>query len=576
VTPLTVAYVGNFDAPWFTECHVADALEVNGHTVVRLDETDRATWVGLARPPAEWAMVLWTASRPANGALVGRALDAAKAANLPVVGYHLDRWWGLRREADIATSQFHRGVDVLCTADGGHQAEWSSVGIEHWWMPPAIAGAEAARTPNPRDGEHIVFVGSWDRYTVAREWPLRMQLVEHLRARWGELVEFYPRSRLAPVRGQALTDLYAAATVAVGDSCLAGDATHYWSDRIPETLGRGGYLIHPDVIGLDEHYTPGVHLDTYPVGDFDALDTLIEAALADPERGRAIGTAAKAHVIDRHLYEHRLADVMERLWQTRTLRTYQRHAGVTTTTHRQSRVTARFDLRPGTTDGEVVDELWRDDQYRLTRDQVADGAVIDVGANIGAFAIWAAAAGAHTVHAYEPEPSIADRLDVNISINSDARRVVKVHRCAVWSAGETLRVERAVAGYEGGTRTRPSCEYSGDGYDVPTVTLRQALDAAAGPGGRLALLKIDCEGCEYPLLAGAFPSDLDRIDRIVMEFHGRQMRHMVDMPGSWRMGTVVEQLAEVGIPTIFGRPSTGGLIYWRHHHLDAHLAGRRG
>jgi hypothetical protein len=91
--------------------------------------------------------------------------------------------------------------------------------------------------------------------------------------------------------------------VLVGDSCLAGSPARYWSDRIPETLGRGGFLIHPEVQGLEGQHPS---LVTYPLGDFAVLRDKIDDALDDAEFRMVTAALARQGVLDRHLYEHRL------------------------------------------------------------------------------------------------------------------------------------------------------------------------------------------------------------------------------------------------------------------------------
>jgi hypothetical protein len=55
-----------------------------------------------------------------------------------------------------------------------------------------------------------------------------------------------------------LTTLYSADTIVVGDSMFSDEEEadygelRYWSDRLPETIGRGGLLMHPIVDR--EHY----------------------------------------------------------------------------------------------------------------------------------------------------------------------------------------------------------------------------------------------------------------------------------------------------------------------------------
>lgn len=565
MTPLTIAYIGDFSRSWNTEVHIASALQVNGHTVVRLDELSQQTWAAVASAPRDWSLILWTHSRALRDRKQpARAIARAQAVGLSVVGVHLDRWWGLPRAVELDDPlHWTRIVDVAATADGGNDDRWAELGVEHWWFPPGVHPPDCSsptRAPTwIRTVPPVVFVGSWDRYPHTAVWPHRMALVEHLRSR-GD-VGFYPVSRSRPVRGQELTALYERARVVVGDSCDPEGRGCYWSDRIPETLGRGGFLVHSDVPGLGlTGLHPGEHLETYRPGDFDELDAIIDLALAHPDRCAEISAAGRAKVLTHHTYPVRLASVLERLDTEGRLRTYRRQDGELTVKHRAG-VTARFHVRSHTTDGIVLDELWREDQYRLRRDEIEGRTVIDVGANIGAFSLWAAAAGASLVHAYEPAAPIREQLHRNLALNPGLAERVAVFADALSCDAEDVAVDYR-AGYEGGTRTRPPDVSTPAASLVSAVTLGDALDAL--PDGVAGFVKIDCEGCEYPTFAAAEGADLERIERLVLEFHGPLMPHMADLPAG-AFGDLIEFLAEYGIPTLFGRPSTGGIIYWKRH-----------
>jgi hypothetical protein len=112
-------------------------------------------------------------------------------------------------------------------------------------------------------------------------------------------VSFYPKQGQHAVRGLALNDVYWSAKVVVGDSCLAPKVngtpmTNYCSDRVPETLGRGGLLIHPNVEGVSEVFGyPG-----WPLGDWDMLRSRIDYWIEksnDRDRMVAIDNIKKDH-----------------------------------------------------------------------------------------------------------------------------------------------------------------------------------------------------------------------------------------------------------------------------------------
>lgn len=203
---------------------------------------------------------------------------------------------------------------MLATADGGHDAEWIERGITHWWFPPGVSEFECGGgTYNRRLASDVAFVGSW-RPGYHAEWQHRPQLVEFLRTTYRQRCRFWGGPGRS-MRGPALRDLYASTKVNVGDSCLVGGATFYSSDRLPECLGRGGFLIHPHVEGVTDGtlFTAGEHLACWTLGDWDELRYLIDYYIAHDDERRRIAAQGKAHVLEHHTYTRRLDDLLTSL-----------------------------------------------------------------------------------------------------------------------------------------------------------------------------------------------------------------------------------------------------------------------
>lgn len=140
-----------------------------------------------------------------------------------------------------------------------------------------------------------------------------------------------------------------------------------------------------------------------------------------------------------------------------------------------------------------------------------DDTVVDIGANIGCFALHASRCAAH-VHAFEPERDNFRLLGRNL--RSSAVVNVTATRAAVMGKGGTTRLWTArEGGYHSTTRNHNT---AGAFQDVPAVTLASILD----PLACCHLLKIDCEGAEYDILGALPPQYFRRIHRIVMETHG--------------------------------------------------------
>lgn len=145
---------------------------------------------------------------------------------------------------------------------------------------------------------------------------------------------------------------------------------------------------------------------------------------------------------------------------------------------------------------------------RLSPSRV-DGAVVDIGANIGAFTLEAAARYPDApIHAYEPDPVSRSVLHTNVKANGLDRRVT-IWPEAVAAADGTLEFHQSGASLESGVHAGP-----GPRIRVPAVSLSTVVSRLGGAAG---LIKVDAEGAEVEMLeafAGPPPAD-----HIVGEFH---------------------------------------------------------
>jgi hypothetical protein len=304
-------YVGNFGPSHSTETHVGQALEANGVKVTRHQENE-VDWATLHRKVARADFVLWTSTHDyAPPATYPHQLEFLSKVKPPVVGYHLDIWWDLKREPRVFEAPFFRSTMVV-TADGGHPDRWATAGVNHRYMPPGVSEFECGGgTARPEFSAPLAFVGSWQG-GYHPEHDHRRQLVKHLQRRG---CAFWPRQGKPAVRGEALRDLYASTTVNVGDSCFAGRIANYFSDRVPECVGRGGFLLHPHVDGVTDGtlYTDGEHLRCWQVGDWGELDRLIDHYTAHPDEARAVAEKGRAHVLANHTYTVRMRELLDLL-----------------------------------------------------------------------------------------------------------------------------------------------------------------------------------------------------------------------------------------------------------------------
>lgn len=318
--PLLVAYRGNFQPqlpdgviPWSTEYHVARSIEALGHQVVRIQE-DEQSWDDTVAEAAAADLFLWTQTYgfahlwDSPDAIT--ALEFLRLANIPTVGLHLDLWWGLEREHQVAEEPYFQHTQYMFTADGDHDDRWIDAGVHHHWSPPAVFGPECTPgTARPQLRSDVAFVGSWRGGYHDAWWPARKAMLDALQRRYRQRVRFWPRGHA--VRGPALNDLYASVKVTVGDSCFADRSDRYFSDRPFEAVGRGAFLVMPWIRGLAEMLVDGEHIRYFPPGDHAEMIRLVDYYLAHDDERERIRRAGQAHVAQNHTYAVRMEDLLE-------------------------------------------------------------------------------------------------------------------------------------------------------------------------------------------------------------------------------------------------------------------------
>lgn len=310
---LRIAFLGNWGPSHSSENHEALSFEALGHHVTRIQEGETpATEVAHLAKGHDlffWVQTYGLAVTGGTHSERAQMLADIKDMQIPTVAYHLDLWWGLDRAVQITTEPYFE-CDHVFSTDGGHDDLWNEAGVNHHWLPPAVFHEEAVDSlPNPRRWPgKVAFVGSWRHYGHAEHWPVRKKMLDTLNRRFSRHFMCYPRG--GAVRGAELNELYATVPIIVGDSCLAGQIRGYWSDRVPETTGRGGFLIHPHVPGiLNIHPSLVVYEPENWAQLVEKVEYYLDHDAARESLRRDNATWTRTH----HTYRNRMQTVLEKV-----------------------------------------------------------------------------------------------------------------------------------------------------------------------------------------------------------------------------------------------------------------------
>jgi FkbM family methyltransferase len=171
-------------------------------------------------------------------------------------------------------------------------------------------------------------------------------------------------------------------------------------------------------------------------------------------------------------------------------------------------------FRVGTEDRLIWDCVAVKNEYRLP-DDLTGQSILDIGGHIGSFAHACLTRGAKHVLSVEPDKSNFDTLQKNTAKFGTRAAAI---RAASWRSDEGHESDRlSHTGYgtnTGGGHCRPDL----GAEPVPIVAFDTLVRMAASHTGFVDLLKLDCEGGEWPSL---FTSrELWRVNKIAGEYHG--------------------------------------------------------
>jgi len=164
----------------------------------------------------------------------------------------------------------------------------------------------------------------------------------------------------------------------------------------------------------------------------------------------------------------------------------------------------------------IIEEIFFSRVYNPVDFEIRPGdIVVDIGANIGVFTLFAALRTEKKVYAFEPFPGNCRLLKANLSVNA-----IGNVQCETAAISDKEGVGKLFLGSISGGHLLfdlGAAKTQGRSVEVKTTTLKKTMDENGID--RIDLLKIDCEGSEGAILSSLPKEYLNRINRIVMEFH---------------------------------------------------------
>lgn len=301
-----IGFIGNFAVPYTTECEREWSFLQLGHTVVRFQENRTNAKRLLSALPSLDMLVYSHTHDPAY--VIDGLIDVFKAykdAGVPTVSAHLDRWAWLKRVKDVGVEATWF-TEHIFMADASPEAVelYDELGLNWHYLRPAVVERDCymADPDHVRFPHEIIFTGSRGYHP---EYPFRPKLIDWLHQTYGDRFGHYGGDGIRTLRQRDLNVALASAKIVVGDSCFGG-RPNYVSDRYYETRGRGGFLLHPEVDGVD--HEGAAH---YQAGNLDSLSEAIEYWLSHDSERENMRRQGFEHVRTHETYTHRAQQILD-------------------------------------------------------------------------------------------------------------------------------------------------------------------------------------------------------------------------------------------------------------------------
>jgi FkbM family methyltransferase len=179
----------------------------------------------------------------------------------------------------------------------------------------------------------------------------------------------------------------------------------------------------------------------------------------------------------------------------------------------------QMEIRPGRGDSGAFRESFLQHDYLGPGQTISAGdTVVDIGANIGCFTIYAARAVGPTgrVIAVEPASETFSQLRRNVELNN-LTNVTLVQAAVSGEPGTVTLMASENSLFTSLFDRIDGRENTGHSEQVEAITLDQILQRNGVE--RVDFLKVDCEGAEHSIVEKVTPETMHKFGQIAMEIH---------------------------------------------------------
>lgn len=310
---LRIGFIGNFNVLFTTEQDRMWSLKKLGHEVIPLQENlTKAEDILAVMDKAD--LLLYSHTHEESWKIKGlvEVFKEYRKRNIPTASVHLDRFAWLDRETDVGKeATWFTQYQFMADFSPEAQALYRKHNLNAHYLRPAVIERDCYIDENYGNFMYdVVFIGSKGYHP---EYPFRPKLIDFLKETYGEGFGHYGADGEGVARGETLNRLCAVSRIVVGDSCFGG-RPNYVSDRYYEVRGRGGFLMHPKIEGVDHDGVGFYGGFDHDQKNLDDLKKKIDFYLENPQIREELRLIGFNRVIKSETYTDRMKEMLETIY----------------------------------------------------------------------------------------------------------------------------------------------------------------------------------------------------------------------------------------------------------------------
>lgn len=301
---MKIGYIGKFD-DIYDEEGIARSLEKLDVNVVRINQNGLSSNFDSTLNYILSSNLDYLMSPKWPVPNLNKIFEECQKKGIKTITWHSDAFYELEGRHDLVVNkEWMYKADYVLTPEGYAHDFCVNNGINHFTVRQGIYNECCYRGIPIYEPYDVVFVGS----TKGPYHTYRIDLVEFLQQTYGDKFLHIGKNE-HEIRMDNLNNLIASSKIVIGESV---PKSYYWSNRLYETIGRGGFCLHAYNEGIDKEYEIGKHFDVfYREKGFTHLKEKIDHWLSHPVEREKIANEGMIYTQYHHTLANRASQLLE-------------------------------------------------------------------------------------------------------------------------------------------------------------------------------------------------------------------------------------------------------------------------